>query len=367
MNAKSNVTPFSDSKGDYMTDVTQAAIKSPTEMNMKTQEIKNVVEELKKEENEQNSEENVDPRETKITKELEESISKPAPKKKNKIEIPQVSKEEIDITPKAGNELVKIDNNEPEGEDFSKNEDSVRLTEQDDGNNSSIHNKSENNEMETPVRKEKKDSESSFGVNHELHSKSSADKEVANINKGHNGDAKDGIIQIDDDSDVNDSYHPKIQVHGGSKSSKGPTPKRPRERESSRINDHFESSHMALTENKTESSFVEDEAVEQKLSNKNLFKSRVSIVDIPKMVKDEFRLILQNKKIPFEKLIKIFPETKRVSLKQLIDHFKSFKRFEDDDLVEKVCRYLVENDANGDVIEFDMNADIDKIAIGNFH
>lgn len=75
-------------------------------------------------------------------------------------------------------------------------------------------------------------------------------------------------------------------------------------------------------------------------TSKNIFKSRVSIVDIPKIAKVEFRLILQNKKIPFEKMIKIFPNTKRVGLQQLIDHFKSFGRFESDIMLEQICRYL---------------------------
>lgn len=75
-------------------------------------------------------------------------------------------------------------------------------------------------------------------------------------------------------------------------------------------------------------------------TKKNIFKSRVSIVDIPKIAKVEFRLILQNKKIPFEKMIKIFPNTKRVELQQLINHFKSFGRFESDIMLEHICRYL---------------------------
>lgn len=56
-----------------------------------------------------------------------------------------------------------------------------------------------------------------------------------------------------------------------------------------------------------------------------------------------------------------------MNLKQLIDHFKEFSRFQDPTTIEYICRYLVENDWNGDVIEYDLNADIDKIALGKFH
>lgn len=116
------------------------------------------------------------------------------------------------------------------------------------------------------------------------------------------------------------------------------------------------------SDNRLESS--ETEIVEELTKPKDIFKSRVSIVDIPKLVKTEFRLILQNQKIPFSKLQRIFPPTKRIGLQQLIDHFKSFNRFDNDVIVEQVCRYLVENDANGDIIHYDKNADMDKIAIG---
>ena len=97
---------------------------------------------------------------------------------------------------------------------------------------------------------------------------------------------------------------------------------------------------------------------------KDILKSRVSIVDIPTNVKVEFRLILQNLKIPFDKLTKFFPKSKRITLSELVDHFKSLKRFESDQLVEQICRYLVENDTKGDIIKYDENADLDKIAIG---
>lgn len=118
-------------------------------------------------------------------------------------------------------------------------------------------------------------------------------------------------------------------------------------------NDLTESSRAERqSNNRLESSETELAEESDKLP-KNIFKSRVSIVDIPKLVKTEFRLILQNQKIPFSKLHKIFPPTKRIGLQQLIDHFKSFKRFENDVIVEQICRYLVENDANGDVIHYD--------------
>lgn len=96
---------------------------------------------------------------------------------------------------------------------------------------------------------------------------------------------------------------------------------------------------------------------------KPVLNQRVSIVDIPKDVKTEFRLILQNNHIPYEKIKSIFPNTNRVQLSQLIDHFKSLNRFEDAELLEQVCRYLVENDTQGDIIPYDENADIDMIAI----
>jgi len=92
-------------------------------------------------------------------------------------------------------------------------------------------------------------------------------------------------------------------------------------------------------------------------------RNRVSIIDIPKTAKTEFKLILQNQKIPFSKMGKIFPNTKRVHLAQLIEHFKKFDRFESDETIEKVCRYLVENEEVGDLIPYDENADIDMIAI----
>ena len=90
---------------------------------------------------------------------------------------------------------------------------------------------------------------------------------------------------------------------------------------------------------------------------------RVSIVDIPRDVKTEFRLILQNKKIPYEKIKNIFPDTNRLQLNQLIEHFQSFGRFEDKILLEQVCRYLVENDTQGDIISYNEKADLDMIAI----
>jgi hypothetical protein len=99
-------------------------------------------------------------------------------------------------------------------------------------------------------------------------------------------------------------------------------------------------------------------------TNNQIFKNRVSIIDIPMVAKIEFRLILQNQKIPFEKMHEIFPNTKRVGLNQLIKHFKSFGRFENDYMLEQICRYLVENDAVGDVIKYNATTDIDKIAIG---
>lgn len=97
---------------------------------------------------------------------------------------------------------------------------------------------------------------------------------------------------------------------------------------------------------------------------KDILKSRVSIVDIPSIVKGEFRLILQNLKIPFDKLNKFFPKSKRITLAELVDHIKSLNRFESDELIEQICRYLVENDTKGDIIKYDENADLDKIAIG---
>lgn len=97
---------------------------------------------------------------------------------------------------------------------------------------------------------------------------------------------------------------------------------------------------------------------------KDILKSRVSIVDIPTVVKVEFRLILQNLKIPFDKLNKFFPKSKRITLSELVDHIKGLNRFESDELIEQICRYLVENDTKGDIIKYDENADLDKIAIG---
>ena len=90
---------------------------------------------------------------------------------------------------------------------------------------------------------------------------------------------------------------------------------------------------------------------------------RVSIVDFPKDVKTEFKLILQNKKIPYEKIKNIFPDTNRLQLNQLIEHFQSFGRFEDKILLEQVWRYLVENDTRGDILPYSEKVDLDMIAI----
>lgn len=98
---------------------------------------------------------------------------------------------------------------------------------------------------------------------------------------------------------------------------------------------------------------------------RSVYKSRVSIKHIPSVVNTEFKLILQNKKIPFEKMRKIFPPSKRIRLDELIEHFKSFNRFENIELLEKICRYLVEMDTEDANVLYSKDADIDKIAIGN--
>ncbi|CAI2387658.1 unnamed protein product [Moneuplotes crassus] len=130
-----------------------------------------------------------------------------------------------------------------------------------------------------------------------------------------------------------------------------------------RLSSNIDGTNMNdLTENRSDSS-IEMELEEKKSSNTNVYKSRVSIVDLPEFVKIEFKLILQNKKIPYEKISKLFPSTKRISLEQLKVHFEELQKFEDPDIIEQICRYLVENDAHGDLIPYDVNADMDKIAV----
>jgi hypothetical protein len=94
-----------------------------------------------------------------------------------------------------------------------------------------------------------------------------------------------------------------------------------------------------------------------------LFRKRVTIKDIPSKICTEFKLILQSKKIPFDKLASLLPETKRVTLTQLKEHVRALGRFENEEDIELICRYLVENDEAGDLIEYNENTSIDHIAI----
>lgn len=182
-------------------------------------------------------------------------------------------------------------------------------------------------------------------------------------------------MDSDEDSNYNDDYEVIEEV----------VPPSPVHETLAKETDNFlETSKMSKSDLQIDSAILEDSEIKDESElgpspegksggdNKPQFlgkppedlKSRVSIVDIPTPIQTEFKLILQNLKIPFDKLDKFFPNTKRITLAQLMDHIRQLDRFDSEEIIEQVCRYLVENDTKGDVIKFDLNADLDKIAIG---
>ncbi|CAI2363378.1 unnamed protein product [Moneuplotes crassus] len=262
-------------------------------------------------------------------------------------------------------------------------ENSVRLLQEEE---SKMTPKANNKILETPVQRRRKNSDSSTNEFKEENAKKdeSTDSDINNLASNYvrntikqHGERSTEERKISPKKKDRSSHQPEIDIQIESVSKKedqaDPTEDDEIADEEMQNRKHRLSSNVdgtkmdetnmnELTDNRSDSS--EDVELEDpRSSNLNVFKSRVSIVDIPQFVKIEFKLILQNKKIPYEKIKKLFPPTKRISLQQLKDHLLQLGRFEEPVIIEQICRYLVENDANGDMIAYNNEADMDKIAI----
>ena len=413
INAKSSITPFSDSKVDNLTDATMAQKKTPAEskqnstLNARNESqvdklqkvaarplsgrdpqeqkiLQNQKEEILIDDEESEDEkEEIQSQEQEKQEEEKEPIFAMEKEVNQNIEVVKNRLEEIveesrvantdedDKTPKKGIIPVPI---EKKPSNTGPIKTSSAMKEKDEETSVRLSMQEEDKEepeddvmfnLETPVRKARKNTDSS--VDFKAEEKSSKKSELISP-PNLEDENEEGVLQIEGESEKDKNEENKFEKDNSKEDdNKLSTPRNESRmvRPSTKINENFETSHLDdPSENRSDSSVEIESEVNKNESNKNLFKSRVSIQDIPVQIKIEFRLILQSLKIPFEKMHMIFPQTKRVGLKQLIDHFKGFNRFQDNIMVEHICRYLVENDSKGDVIEYDINTDIDKIAIG---
>jgi hypothetical protein len=439
-NAKTNTTPFSDSKFDMLTEATQGMKKTPTDLKSefikkpkqseKRTNFTSVQEESKQLQNEdlstfekdtlmertiKDSEEQSKRNLNKVGKTIEKRSSNKTSKESEKHKTPEKSKstspykekevnrEQIEVEVQKEKSIEeKIDEVPPEESDsdvpnitiykdadvvirinpYNYQETEEDLPEKVEEINEDVEEKFD--DVEEDIKEEDMQPEQNTPV---LGKKESISEEKHHltgkkyISPEKNKEFEDDEEEIDDQ--IDEEFEPekvKIKISTPGETKKKDTPKKKETKDEKKFETPkgdkmvipktsilqttggLLSSEMPdPTENLNDSS---EEVCEEYENPRVNFRNRVSIVDIPKVVKEEFKLILQNQKIPFEKMRKIFPKTQRIALAQLIDHFKQFNRFEVDAILEQVCRYLVENDAEGDVISYDRNADIDKIAIG---
>jgi hypothetical protein len=320
-NAKATTTPFSDSRVDYMTEATHGMKNTPTDM--KTFGGKNIH----------------------ISSKID-TKSKPTPTsnviaqdKSTKEEIEKKLDESFEEIPEKSYEDEKMlsDDYHQVNEDIVSED--IREKTLDVKDNTIDEIQEEVKDERVSNKHEEEDEDDKYTTEEDImDTKNSPEKSHLSMNQ-----SEASLHEL-----ISITEPPKPDIPETPPKYRTPSPKTPSK--------HSHESMSELESKTSKASLIKD--------NNHIFKNRVSIIDIPMVAKIEFRLILQNQKIPFEKMHEIFPNTKRVGLNQLIKHFKSFGRFENDYMLEQICRYLVENDAVGDVIKYNETTDIDKIAIG---